>query len=124
MDTAQLLVTAVEHPSLIGALERFLDDLRAERPCAGRGATATAPYPALIEHLASPLTMRLGVVDSGRLIAVAAVDNDGAVAVAVAQDFRRRGLARVLIDVVTERAAAIGYPPLHRYTAPRARLAG
>jgi hypothetical protein len=26
--------------------------------------------------------------------------------------------------VVTERAAAIGYPPLHRFTAVHARLAG
>lgn len=125
MDTAPLLVTAVDHPSLSGALDRFLDELRAERPCAGRGpATGRTPYPALIDQLAAPKMMRLGVVLAGRLIAVAAVENNGAVAVAVAKDHRRRGIANALMEVVADRSAAIGYPPLHRYTAPRARLAG
>lgn len=125
MEPAPLLITAVDHPSLLGALNRFLDELRAERPCAGRGpATGRTPYPALIERLAAPRMMRLGVVVSGRLIAVAALDNEGAVAVAVVKDHRRRGVANSLMEVVAERAAAVGYPPLRRYTAPRARLAG
>jgi ribosomal protein S18 acetylase RimI-like enzyme len=68
--------------------------------------------------------MRLGVMHLRRLIAVAAVDNDGAVALAVVEEFRRRGIANELVQILAERAAAIGYPPLHRYTAARARLAG
>ena len=68
--------------------------------------------------------MRLGVMQLRRLIAVAAVDNGGAVALAVVEEFRRRGIANELVQILAERAAAIGYPPLHRYTADRARLAG
>lgn len=125
MDTASLVVTAVDHPSLHGALDRFLGELRSERACAGRGpAKGRTPYPALIERLGADRMMRLGVVVGRRLIAVAAVDNDGGVALAVVRDFRRRGVADSLMAVVSERAAAIGYPPLHRYTAPSARLAG
>ena len=54
----------------------------------------------------------------------ATVDNDGAVALAVVEEFRRRGIANELVKILSERAAAIGSPPLHRYTADRARLAG
>ncbi len=68
--------------------------------------------------------MRLGVMHDGQLIAVAAVDNDGAVALAVVEEFRRRGVGNDLMEVIIERAAAIGYPPLHRFTSPCARLAG
>ncbi len=68
--------------------------------------------------------MRLGVMLDGRLIAVAAVDNEGAVALAVAADHRRRGIGNELIRVLSERAAAIGYPPLHRFTTGPATLAG
>jgi GNAT superfamily N-acetyltransferase len=125
MDTASLLVTAVDHPSLHGALDRFLDELRSERPCAGRGpAHGRVPYPALIDRLSADRMMRLGALVGRRLVAVAAVDNDGGVALAVVRDHRRRGIASALMEVVSERATAIGYPPLHRYTAPRARLAG
>jgi len=125
METAPLIVTAVDHPSLSGALDRFLDELRIERPCVGRGpSTGWTPYPVLIEQLGAPRTMRLGAIAAGRLVAVAAVDNEGAVALAVSKQYRRRGIANSLMDVVAERAAAIGYPPLHRYTAPRVRLAG
>jgi hypothetical protein len=125
METAALLITAVDHPSLDGALDVFLDELRSERGCSGRGpATGRTPYPELIDRLGADRMLRLGVLAGTRLIAVAAVDNDGAVALAVVKDHRRRGIANHLIDVVAQRTAAIGYPPLHRYSAPRARLAG
>lgn len=125
METAPLLVTAVDHPSLRGAFEVFLDELRDERGCAGRGVSrARTPSAELIDRLAAGRTMRLGVMAGARLIAVASVDNDGAVALAVVRDHRRRGIANELMTVVNARAAAIGYPPLHRYSAPRARLAG
>jgi GNAT superfamily N-acetyltransferase len=125
METAPLLVIAVDHPSLDGALERFLDELRNERACVARRPTpGRTPSPALIARLGATKVMRLGVLVSGRLIAVAAVDNDGAVALAVAKDHRRRGIANALMEVVSERTTSIGYPPLHRYTAPHVRLAG
>jgi GNAT superfamily N-acetyltransferase len=130
METATLLITAVDHPSLDGALDVFLDELRSERGCSGRGcsgqgpATGRTPYPELIDRLGADKMLRLGVLAGTRLIAVAAVDNDGAVALAVVKDHRRRGIANHLIDVVAQRTAAIGYPPLHRYSAPRVRLAG
>ncbi len=125
MPTDQLLVIAVDHPSLHGSLNQFLDELRAERGCEGRGPSrGRIPFPALIDRLGAPRMMRLGVTLSDRLIAVVAVDNDGAVALAVVEEFRRRGIANELMAIVTERAAAIGYPPLHRFAPPRARLAG
>jgi GNAT superfamily N-acetyltransferase len=125
METAPLLVTAVDHPSLNGALEVFLGELRDERGCAGhRVSRARTPSPELISRLCAPRTMRLGVMAGRRLVAVASVDNDGAVALAVVRDHRRRGIANELMAVVQARASAIGYPPLHRYSAPHARLAG
>jgi GNAT superfamily N-acetyltransferase len=125
MDTAEMHIIAVDHPSLYGKLEAFVDELRAERRCAGRGASMSrTPSPALIDRLATARTMRLGVMVAGRLIAVASVDNEGCVALAVAHEYRRRGIANALMQVVTERAAAVGYPPLHRFTAVHARLAG
>jgi hypothetical protein len=36
---------------------------------------------------------------------------------------RRRGIADKLAEAAGERAAAIGVPPLHRFTAAHARLA-
>ncbi len=125
METAALLVIAVDHPSLDGALDAFLDELRAEARGAGRRvASGRSPSPELVERLAAGRTMRLGVLAGRRLVAVASVDNDGAVALAVTRDHRRRGVAKELMEVVTTRATAIGYPPLHRYTTPSVRLAG
>jgi GNAT superfamily N-acetyltransferase len=119
------LVIAVDHPSLNGTLGLFLDELRAERGCKGHGPTrGRVPFPELIERLGAPKMMRLGVMHERRLIAVAAVDNQGAVALAVVEEFRRRGIANELVTVLTERAGLLGYPPLHRFTAPPAELAG
>jgi GNAT superfamily N-acetyltransferase len=119
----QFRVIAVDHPSLNGALPVFLDELRSEGGCTGHGASrGRTPFPELIEQLGAPQMMRLGVVHGKRLVAVAAVDNSGAVALAVVREFRRRGIADELTRALAERAAAIGYPPLHRFTAERARL--
>ncbi len=118
-------IIAVDHPSLYGKFDTFIAELRSEGHCAGRGASMSrTPSPALIDQLTALRTLRLGVMVGSRLIACAAVDNDGGVALAVVHDYRRRGIANVLMPVVTERAAAIGYPPLHRFTAMSARLAG
>ncbi len=121
----QFLVIAVDHPSLHGVLGDFIDELRSERGCRGHGsARGRTPFPELIERLGAAQMMRLGVLHERRLIAVAAVANDGAVALAVVPEFRRRGIADELSLVLAERATAIGYPPLHRFTVAHARLAG
>jgi len=125
MDASRYLVIAVDHPSLDGALQRFLDDLRDEQRFFGRrSAACRKPFPSLIEHLTAKRTMRLGVLHHRRVIALASVDNDGAVALAVAADFRRQGVGEELMATLTERAEAIGYPPLHRFSGRRVRLAG
>lgn len=123
METAALLVVAVDHPSLDGALADFLGGLRDELESAGHAGSRT-PSAELIGRLAASRTMRLGVMAGPRLVAVAAVDNHGAVALAVARTHRRRGIANELMEVVQARAAAIGYPPLHRDAASPARMAG
>lgn len=121
----QLLVIAVDHPSLDGTLGVFLETLGAERGCRGHGPSrGRIPCPELIERLRAPKMMRLGVLHERRLIALAAVDTEGALALAVVQEFRRRGIANELVAAVTERARTLGYPPLHRFPAPPARLAG
>ena len=121
----QFVVIAVDHPSLADTLDVFLDELRTERGCKGRGPErGRIPYPELIERLRVPKMMRLGVMHDRRLIAVAAVDNHGAVALAVVEEFRRRGIANELVQVLDVRAATLGYPPLHRFTVTPARLAG
>ncbi len=98
MPPDQFLVIAVDHPSLNGTLKMFLDELRAERGCRGHGPTrGRTPYPELIDRLAAPKMMRLGVMHGRRLIAVAAVDNHGAVALAVVEEFRRRGIGNKLV---------------------------
>jgi hypothetical protein len=122
METAELLVIAVDHPSLERAFDTFIGELSAEPGCSQR--RPRSPSPELIERLGAPRTMRLGVMAGKRLVAVVSVDNDGAVALAVVRDHRRRGIANELMEIVSVRAAAIGYPPLHRFTAPRVRLAG
>lgn len=125
MDVPRFLVIAVDHPSLDGAVDAFVDELRAEQRFFGRrSAACRKPFPSLIERLAARQTMRLGVLHGRRLVAMASVDNDGAVALAVVADFRRQGVGDELMSVVAERAAAIGYPPLHRFTSRRVRLAG
>ena len=116
-------------PACYGRLTVFLDELRDELRnevrVVGRGpSTSRTPSAAVVDQLGAGKTMRLGVMNGRRLIAVAAVDNDGSVALAVLPEYRRRGVANQLMRVVTERAAAIGYPPLHRFMAPSARLAG
>lgn len=123
MEPAARLVVAVDHPSLDGALADFLTELRDELGHGGHAGSRTPPAE-LIDRLAAGRTMRLGVMAGHRLVAVAAVDNQGAVALAVARDHRRRGIANELMEVVHARATAIGYPPLHRFSAPYARLAG
>jgi hypothetical protein len=119
------LVIAVDHPSLNGTLSVFLDELHAERGCKGHGPTrGRVPFPELIDRLGAPKMLRLGVLHEQRLIAVAAVDNLGAVALAVVEEFRRRGIANDSVRVLSERAALLDSPPLHRFTAAHARLAG
>jgi len=121
----QFVVIAVDHPSLAGTLGVFLGELRAERGCKGRGPTrGRIPYPELIDRLGAPKMMRLGVMHDRHLVAVAAVDNHGAVALAVVEEFRRRGIANELVKVLDVRAATLGYPPLHRFTVTPATLAG
>ena len=125
MTPDQYLVIAVDHPSLSGTLGVFLGELRAERGCTGRGPPrGRNPFTELIERLGAPKMIRRGVMGDPRQIAPATVGKNGAVAQAVVAEFRRRGIANELVRVATERAEALGYPPLHRFTASRARLAG
>lgn len=120
--TARRIVIAVDHPSLDGAFGRFVAELWTavfeEDP-----PTPWTPTAELIDRLLAPRTMRLGVMSAGRLLAVAAVDNDGGVALAVVAEADRLVVADELGRAVEHRAAVLGYPALHPYTATT-RLAG
>ena len=122
MEPTPYLITAVDHPSSYGRFEKFLDELRSDRSCRARWAGGF-PVAAVVERLSAPRMLRLGATHGDRLIAVAAVANDGCTTVAVLPAFRRRGVASRLMEVAAARTAALGYPPLHRM-ASGVRLAG
>jgi hypothetical protein len=121
--TARRIVIAVDHPSLDGAFGRFVAELWTDVFDHEHPPTPWTPTAELIDRLLAPRTMRLGVMSQGRLLAVAAVDNDGGLALAVIAEPDRQVLADELGRAVERRAAVLGYPALHPYTTTT-RLAG
>jgi GNAT superfamily N-acetyltransferase len=129
MDAAvhpSFLVSALGHPSLSGAIERFAGELRAERRSFGqRGLAARKPAPALIRRLLEPTPgPHLAAVVDGAVIGVARIDASAPTGpellIAVVESWRGQGVASALGAQVVARAASQGYHRILLHTAVRA----
>lgn len=103
-------IVAADHPSIDGALARFLTDLRSDPGSLGpSGSTHPEPHRSLVDALApADGGSRLAAVVDGRIIALAGVDRHGDIRVAVAADHRGRGVGAELVRHVVERARMRG----------------
>jgi GNAT superfamily N-acetyltransferase len=110
----ELLIVAADHPSLDDSIAAFGAALRAETRYFGRrGQRAARPSPCLVDRLTNPgCRNRLAGVIGGEIVAVAAVDDhasDGPeLLIAVAAEWRRRGLALALGREIVARATERG----------------
>jgi GNAT superfamily N-acetyltransferase len=108
------IVAAPAHPSLDGAIIRFCDALRNETRWLGqRGALSSKPAPSLIRRLeADEPGLRLAAVHDGEIVGVARIDTTAAcgpeLLVAVAEPWRRRGVALALGRAIVGRAHLVG----------------
>ena len=100
------MVVAADHPSIDGAIERFLAELRTERPFLGpSGSADPTPHRSLVDALADANGgVRSATIVDGRVIALARVGRDGDLRVAVAAPYRGRGAGTHLVRHVLERA--------------------
>ncbi|CAN5646452.1 hypothetical protein BH18ACT2_BH18ACT2_04730 [soil metagenome] len=110
----ELVIVAADHPSLDDAIGEFGAELRAETRYFGlRGQRAARPSPALVRRLTTTGSRnRLAGLIGGRIVAVAAVDDDAVdgpeLLIAVAADWRRHGLALALGREIVARATERG----------------
>jgi GNAT superfamily N-acetyltransferase len=110
MDPDVMRIVAINHPSLTASVDGFLHELRAEKRFFGRpSGWGTKPYPSLIARLADPAGLRMGAVEGGRLIALANVDGDGEVALAIVADRRGCGIGADLLSTLLRRAQRVGF---------------
>ena len=111
---SDLVIVAADHPSLDDAITSFGAELRAETRYFGRrGQRAARPSPTLVDRLTTPgCANRLAGMIGGRIVAVAAVDDDAAdgpeLLIAVAADWRGQGLALELGQAIVARATERG----------------
>lgn len=120
MHDAKVLIVALDHPSVIDAVDRFADDLRNEQRFFGRRSTA-APFPSLINRLTSADGLRMGAQVDGRLVAMARVDHRGDTSIAVVASARDQGIGRELLTAVLRRAGEIGMGRLVLRSSQRSR---
>ena len=115
------IVAAPAHPSLDGAIVRFCDALRNETRWFGeRGNLSPKPVPSLIRRLeADEAGLRLAAVHDGEIVGLARIDSTATcgpeLLVAVAEPWRRRGVALALGRAIVGRAhlAGIGRIVVH-----------
>lgn len=128
--THQVTIVAADHPSLDGAVGRFLDELRREPRFPGPSSSANPePFPSLVDGLSSAGTpdptagFRLAALDGARVVGLARVDPTGQVLVAVAPDRRGDGVGTHLARHVVGRSRAVGFTHLCLRSSRRSRAA-
>lgn len=114
------LIVALDHPSLIEAIDQFADELRSEQPCIGPGSAA-APPPSLINRLTSAGGTRLGAMIDGQIVAMARVETTGDTSIAVVADWRGHGIGRTLLTATVRRAGQMGLSRLVLRASQRSR---
>jgi len=104
-----IVIAAVDHPSLAGHVDRFLDDLRAESRYFGpRAAHNPKPFPSLIEAVAHTEGFRFAAVECGRIVGLARVDHHGELFVAVVAERRKMGIGSALCEASLQHAGQLG----------------
>jgi GNAT superfamily N-acetyltransferase len=120
MDPDAMRIVAINHPSLTASVDDFLAELRAEKRFFGRpSGWGSKPFPSLIAKLADPSGLRMGAIEAGRVIALANVDDEGEVALAIVADRRGCGIGADLLSTLLQRARRVGFrrlvlPTTHR----------
>jgi GNAT superfamily N-acetyltransferase len=114
------LIVALDHPSLIDAIDQFADELRREQRFFGPRATP-APFPSLINRVTSAGGTRLGAMVDGQIVAMARIEASGDTSIAVAAAWRGRGIGRALLSATVHRAGQIGIGRLVLRSTKRSR---
>lgn len=114
------LIVALDHPSLIEAIDQFAGELHNEQRFFGSSA-ASAPFPSLINQVTSSGGMRLGMMIDGRIVAMARVEASGDTSIAVVADWRGRGIGRALLASTVRRASQMGLSRLVVRSSQRSR---
>jgi GNAT superfamily N-acetyltransferase len=105
-----MLLVDATHPSLDGELDRFFDELRAERRYFGPSASGNPkPFRSLTDALRRRDGFRLAALDSGRVVGLARIDDGGELFIAVVADRRGEGVGTTLGHAAVQRAALLGY---------------
>ncbi len=113
-------IVALDHPSLIEAVDQFADELRSEQRFFGPRA-ASAPFPSLINRVTSAGGTRLGAMVDGQIVAMARVEASGDTSIAVVADWRGRGVGRTLLTATVRRAGQLGISRLVLRSSLRSR---
>lgn len=128
--THRVTIVAADHPSLDGAVGRFLDELRREPRFSGPSSSANPkPFPSLVDGLSSAgapdptAGFRLAALDGARVVGLARVDPTGQMLVAVAPDRRGDGVGTHLARHVVDRSRAVGFTRLCLRSSRRSRAA-
>ena len=120
-----LRITAADHPSLDGGVERFADEIKAEPRYFGRlDGTGPKPFPSLIARVCSRESgFRIAALHEGRVVGLARVDDDGEVFMVVVAEARGRGVGLALARAMIDRARADGCRRLVLRSSRRSRAA-
>jgi GNAT superfamily N-acetyltransferase len=103
-------IVAINHPSLIASVDHLLAELRAEKRYFGRpDGWGNKPYPSLIARLAEPSGLRMGAIEASRVVALANVNDEGEVAMAIVADRRGCGIGADLLAALLRRAERVGF---------------
>ena len=122
---ADLRITAADHPSLDGGIERFADEIKAEPRYFGRpDGTGPKPFPSLVARVCSRESgFRIAALHEGRVVGLARVDDEGEAFVVVVAAARGRGVGLALARAMVDRARADGCTRLVLRSSRRSRAA-
>jgi len=120
----EICIAAADHPSLDRDIETFVARLQAEPRYFGpRARSNPKPSRSLIAALQGRGGFRLAAVECGQIIALARVDGNGELFMAVDVDHRGRGVGTELGRAVARRARELHHTRLVLRSTRRSRAA-
>jgi GNAT superfamily N-acetyltransferase len=115
-------IAAIDHPSLYGQIQPFVDGLRAESRRFGAADRCNPkPFPSLVRKVSDPQRLRFGAMLDGRLVGMCSLSRDGEVAVVLDHDHRGQGHGTLLLSHVIQTATKLSFPRLVMETSRRSR---